>query len=170
MRKGTKHSEETRRKMQIKAVGRIPPNRKGAKMPTEVVEKLRILFRGKPRNGDPVSWKHTSETRKKMSISRKGAKAYQWKGGVTPINERIRKSFEYSEWRNSVFERDDYTCQECGLTSGNGRAVVLHADHIKPFALYPELRFDLNNGRTLCVDCHRRTDTYGYRKSYIQIA
>jgi 5-methylcytosine-specific restriction endonuclease McrA len=40
---------------------------------------------------------------------------------------------------------------------------VLQADHIKPFAHHPELRFDVNNGRTLCVPCHRKTDTYGGR-------
>lgn len=36
-----------------------------------------------------------------------------------------------------------------------------NADHIKSFKDHPELRTDLQNGRTLCVDCHRKTDTYG---------
>ena len=53
-------------------------------------------------------------------------------------------------------ERDNYTCQICGTRGGD-----LEADHIKPFAYYPDIRFELSNGRTLCKPCHRKTDTYG---------
>lgn len=78
-----------------------------------------------------------------------------WKGGVTSKDKLFRKTPEYKAWRVSVFERDDYTCQICGIRGGS-----LHADHIKPFAYYKELRLDIDNGRTLCVDCHKKTDTY----------
>lgn len=79
-----------------------------------------------------------------------------WKGGVTSINEKIRKSIEYKQWRTSVYVKDNYTCVECG----NNRGGNLEADHIKQFAFYPELRFDVSNGRTLCKECHKKTDTY----------
>lgn len=94
--------------------------------------------------------------RRKMSEERKGDKWYTWKGGITPINLRIRNSVEYKLWREAIFARDNYTCVWCGTKGG-----VLNADHIKPFAYYPELRFALDNGRTLCVPCHKTTDTYG---------
>ena len=80
-----------------------------------------------------------------------------WKGGVTQPNEAIRKSTPYKQWRKAVFQRDNYTCVFGGKEHGS----KLNADHIKPFAKYPELRLDINNGRTLCVDCHRKTPTYG---------
>lgn len=102
--------------------------------------------------------KHKMSTRIKMSNLRKGDKHHNWQGGITPINHQIRSSFEYRLWRESVFKRDDFTCVFCGT-----KGTYLHADHIKPFALYPELRFAIDNGRTLCVPCHRSTDTYGGR-------
>ena len=70
-------------------------------------------------------------------------------------------SSAYKAWRTLVFERDDFTCQECGIKNGLGKTVYFHADHIKPFAYYPEFRFEVSNGRTLCVPCHRKTPTYG---------
>jgi hypothetical protein len=74
------------------------------------------------------------------------------------INRRLRYSKKMDEWRKAVFERDNYTCQHCHVRGG-----YIQADHIKPFAYFPELRFDLNNGRTLCKPCHVKTDTYGGR-------
>ena len=87
-----------------------------------------------------------------------------WKGGITPLNEKIRKSFKYVEWARLVKERDKYTCQICGKVGGD-----LHSDHIKPFALYINLRFNLDNGRTLCISCHRKTDTFGKKTKVIII-
>lgn len=62
-----------------------------------------------------------------------------------------RKTAQYKEWRKKVFERDDYTCQECQLRGGN-----LEAHHIKPFKKYKADRFVLKNGVTLCKVCHRQ--------------
>ena len=63
---------------------------------------------------------------------------------------------EYATWRRYVFARDDYSCQICGLRGGR-----LNADHIIPYALRPDLALDIDNGRTLCVICHRKTPTWG---------
>lgn len=94
-------------------------------------------------------------TRLKRSIATKGSKAHAWKGGITPINRAIRGSLQYRIWRKEVFTRDKYTCVSCGKIGGD-----MHADHIKQFAYHPELRFNIDNGRTLCVDCHKKTETY----------
>ena len=87
-----------------------------------------------------------------------------WEGGKNKKNIRIRKSAKYKRWRMAVFQRDNYTCQGCGIY---GRKI--HADHIKPFAHFEELRFDIENGRTLCVDCHKKTPTYLRRLTNEQI-
>ena len=79
-----------------------------------------------------------------------------WKGGITPENQKIRASTEYKQWRKSIFERDDFRCQICG-----DRGCYIEADHILPFSIYPEFRFELDNGRTLCEDCHYK---FGWRK------
>jgi len=94
-----------------------------------------------------------------------GSKHHLWKGGVTNKHEGIRKSAKYTEWRTQVFERDDYTCKECNKRGGD-----LQADHIKPFAYFIELRFELDNGRTLCKPCHYKTPTFGEKaKKYAKI-
>ncbi len=77
-----------------------------------------------------------------------------WNG--RPTTDSIRKSVEYLEWKYAVIKRDDYTCVWCGIKSRK-----IHVDHIKSFASYPELRFDVSNGRVLCIPCHKKTDTWG---------
>lgn len=167
MKKGEKHSE-----LRKKQIGESKKGNKyffGKKHTLEARQKIRearakqimteetrkkISEAGKGR-------KYSLETRKKISEGLKGKNGGGWKGGLTSINILIRTSAEYKLWRKAVFERDDYTCIWCGAKNGHGREVVLNADHIKPFSLFPELRFAIDNGRTLCVNCHKTTDTYG---------
>jgi 5-methylcytosine-specific restriction endonuclease McrA len=97
-------------------------------------------------------WLNNNGFRKKMSEVHKGKKHHNWRGGITPINQQIRHSFEANEWRTMVFGRDGFACQMCFRKGG-----YLNAHHIKPFAKYPELRFEIDNGITLCEECHNKT-------------
>ena len=83
-----------------------------------------------------------------------GVLSHFWKGGTTIINHGIRKTNEYKIWRKAILERDNYTCIWCGAKEN------LHVDHIKSFALFPELRLAIDNGRVLCFSCHKKTDSY----------
>lgn len=98
------------------------------------------------------SVRHTGSFKKGMTPWNKGI------GNKTPISKRLRTSPQFKEWRKAVFERDNYTCQKCKVRGG-----VLHPHHIKRFSEFPELRFEISNGLTLCVDCHKNTDTFGNR-------
>ena len=82
-------------------------------------------------------------------IAPEGEANGNWEGGKTSENRTIRNSPEYEEWRQSVFERDDYTCQECGERGG-----TLNAHHIEPLSQNRSTALDMDNGVTLCEDCH----------------
>ncbi len=95
---------------------------------------------------------------KKFTKERAGEKHHNWKGGITPSIMKIRLSEEMRNWRKMVFSRDNYTCQECGQRGGK-----LCAHHLKSFKNFPELRFEVSNGQTLCYSCHGKTHNYGYK-------
>ena len=129
---------------------------KGKKHSDEARARLSASHIGKPSSRGMLGKRHSSEVRARQSLSHRGEKHYNWQGGKTEINRTIRRSLEYREWRKLVFERDNYVCVECGEVGGR-----LHADHIKPFSQFVELRFIVSNGRTLCVPCHKKTPTWG---------
>jgi len=138
----------------------------------EYKEKMRKISL-KNGNKPPVRWgnkdnlgrKHTEEWKEEKRRFNKehnikppkmlGKDNVNWKGGITSENEKIRKSIEFRLWRESVFVRDDWTCRNCLKRGGK-----LQAHHILPFAKFPELRFAINNGITLCKECHKKTNSY----------
>lgn len=131
----------------------------GYKATKEHKEKMSNAHRGKKKpwaKNLPQSFKKGIATSKEIIKKISGKNHYNWKGGITPLRTKIWQSKEYKIWRESVFKRDNYTCVWCYQVGGK-----LNADHIKPFAYFPELRFAIDNGRTLCINCHRKTDTYG---------
>ena len=88
----------------------------------------------------------------------KGPLSHFWKGGKTKESKLRKTNAQYKNWRKEVFERDNYTCQRCGKHTNN-----LEAHHIKEQSRYPELIYCLDNGLTLCHNCHKLTDNYGYK-------
>ena len=77
----------------------------------------------------------------------KGERHWNWQGGKSLINDQ-RDSPQYKNWRQAVYQRDNYKCSKCGSTE------KLNAHHIKSWKDYPSLRYEVSNGITLCEKCH----------------
>jgi len=130
----------------------IPPSQLGVKRSQETCNKIGLIKRGHIK---------TKETRIKMSLSMIGKNS---KGGITPMNAKIRNSIEFRLWRESVFARDNWTCQKTGIKGGK-----LHPHHIQNFAQYPELRFAIDNGITLSKKSHEEFHKkYGRRNNTLE--
>jgi hypothetical protein len=117
--------------------------------------------------------RHSTETKMKMSESHLREKSHWWKGGITALDRLIRGSYNYRQWRSDVFTRDGFICLECGKSG-----VLLEAHHLKPFCNIlskyniKSLReakdcselWNINNGITLCHECHKITDSYSEKE------
>lgn len=111
------------------------------------------LERSKQNTALGIKWIKSEEGRRFVSnrnSSRRGPLAFNWKGGKEEENIRLRRSPEAMKWRQQVFERDGFLCQLC---KQNGKR--LNAHHDKPWSLFPEARYELSNGITVCKDCHK---------------
>lgn len=94
----------------------------------------------------------------------KGRYHHNWKGGITPLNTKIRNCQKYINWRHKIFEKDWYRCVLCKSKKS------IQADHIKSFstilkenkvkslkdALFCKELWHIDNGRTLCELCHKK--------------
>lgn len=151
--KGKKHTEETKKKMSFA--------QKGKKLSKKTKLKLRKAYTGKV-----LSIEH----KRKMSIAHIGKifsdkhKKKMSEGIIKHYDKIGRKQYKrsihvrdkkYLQWRSDVFKRDNWICQTC-----NRRGCYLEVHHIKSWSFYPELRYDVNNGLTLCKNCHKLTDNY----------
>ncbi len=101
-----------------------------------------------------------------------GINHHNWKGGISPLRNKIMGTFEYRQWRSDIFTRDKFTCQKCNQEGGD-----LEAHHVISFnslirkheitmvkqALTCAELWNINNGLTLCVDCHKKTDNFGLK-------
>lgn len=145
---GKHHSEETKKK--------ISESRKGWVMSLEQRKRISKTLKGKI---------FSDETKRKISEAKTGkprpdmvgANNPNWKNGSTPKRKKDMESLEYKDWRRKIFKRDDYTCQDCGRKRKSGDRVILEAHHKKSYSEFPELRYKVENGITLCRECHNKT-------------
>jgi 5-methylcytosine-specific restriction endonuclease McrA len=148
-----------------KTKGIKPPSRLGVKCTFEHKEKIKVHFASFPNS------MKNPETIQKAQLSKK--KTYDLRGRKGILRDSIKRMPEYLNWRKAILERDSYTCRFCNKYSG-----AIHIDHIKPYSVIirefnikdvfdardcAEL-WDIDNGRVLCVACHKKTDTYGNNK------
>jgi len=153
---GEHRTEETRKKIALANHGKhnslATEFKVGHEVSLETRKKISKIMKGKPKSLEQRE--KISKSVSKALIGRdtpwaQGSNSHFWRGGITQINIKVRKSAKYRIWRSKVFERDLYICQKCGKSG-----VYLVAHHIKSFANYPDLRFEINNGLTLCKKCH----------------
>jgi len=182
--KGINLSEEHKRKLREVNIGQIPWN-KGLKISSlseETKQKIRGVNQGKILS---------EETKLKMSKSHKGKRClfnvgsnnHNWKGGISNLNNIIRNIFEYRQWRDDVYTRDNFTCQECSNKRNYYKGIKLHAHHIKPFsnifqyyeittleeALDCDELWNINNGITLCKECHKDIHKRTYKLTQSEV-
>ena len=119
---------------------------------------------------------HSAQSKQKIKDSvPRGPDHFRWKhpkARLEPLNNQIRNCYKNKEWKFAVLKRDNFTCQICKRSG-----LKLEVDHIKPFsvirnehsvqtldeALCCKELWDINNGRALCVECHKLTPTHGYK-------
>lgn len=170
----SRYTPERNEKIRLALIGN--KNAKGRVVSRETRMKLSESLRGKKcpwSKKNPqvfvrgqVSWnrgkKMSEEHKEKLRIARK--KYFDKIGRKKCKNQRGRqRCVKCTLWRKAIFDRDDYTCQNCGVRGG-----YLEADHIQSWAHYPKLRHILLNGRTLCRSCHAKTANYKARgKVYV---
>lgn len=176
--KGTKGLTKANRTSFQKGVSASPKTqfKKGEARLKVIGEKHHSWKGGKPKCdtcGEQVKNRNSKKCWGCFLPTRIGENAPAWKGGITPLVRAIRTCFKYRQWRSDVFTRDDFTCVLCGISDHN-----VEADHIQKFvdiirensirtlgqANSCEELWNINNGRTLCVGCHRKTDTYGTKR------
>lgn len=153
--KGRKLSEATKQKMREKHLGKKHSDEHKSKIgeaskrlwQTEEYKKKMKFKKG-----------FTPWNKDKICPQMQGEHCHMYKGGISRVYKTGYNSPQYRQWRRDVFVRDEFICQECGI-----KHTYITAHHVKPFAFYPDLRFDISNGITLCEDCHSKMDNYRAR-------
>jgi len=163
---GRRLSEEHKTKViQNVTKAKMRKVRQGKKMSEESKRKISEARVGKYAGSNHPLY---GQTREDM----KGENNPNWNGGVTTLYKQIRETIQYKQWRRACFERDGYSCQECGIQRG-----PFQVDHLVQYsillfdhkiqcvedAVKCKPLWDTKNGRTLCIPCHEATDSFAGR-------
>jgi len=144
---GLRCSKEKKAKISKTLTGRVMPE----------VQKIKISLKLKGRK----TWK----TRINILI---GDKHPNWRGGYSKKRQARYNEPEYKEFVGNVLKRDNYTCQLCGARNGNGKKIFFQVHHKIHYWENPNLKYDIDNGITLCRDCHRKSHK-GMKKPVVGI-
>lgn len=109
------------------------------------------------KNGAVSRWIHSSGFGRNPGL--KGSLSHRWRGGQVYERINIMNTREYKKWRTDVYRRDGFKCVSCDSVGD-----ILHAHHILSYAKYPDKRLDIDNGVTLCVECHRNVHRKNKKK------
>lgn len=118
--------------------GQVPYNYKGGKPKCLVCEKQLSTYKVK-------------YCKKHFGLFTRKENHHNWKGGISRDIHSVKEP-KYKEWRMLVFTRDKFVCR----INNKDCKGQLQAHHILRWADYPELRYDINNGITLCIAHHPR--------------
>lgn len=162
--------------------GRIPWNSGLKMMPLSEDRKKQnseFMKRYRKTHPNPMDNPNTVEKmikscRGKLSPKTTGRNHWNWKGGISSTRHRLQQSAKWKQWSREVFKRDNYICQKCGKSKCilNAHHLIIHFVEILncirswkkdlnikydiyEFALRFEPLWDINNGQTLCVKCHK---------------
>lgn len=164
--------EEKEKRRQYMLSDRNPSKRPEIREKLRIARSLQVISPESYRKAAEArrGQKRSSETRLKQSLAQRGEKGSNWQGGLTELSFLIRSSSYYIQWRTIILKRNNFKCVWCREDNRS----LLEVDHIKPFSLIIRQNkiktteeafdcfelWDIDNGRTLCQDCHKLTDTY----------
>lgn len=145
-------------------------------MPDDVRKKISAKLTGQKLSPETIKklMGRTPWNKGKRFVEIEKEKHWNWKGGRTKLAVRIRCSFEGRKWTYAVFKRDKSACIKCGAKKVDDNKFFLQAHHIKPLwqlmneykirsfddAIKCKELWDIDNGQTLCIPCHKQTDSY----------
>jgi len=153
-KKGFKHSEESKIKM--------GESHKGKKLSEKTRKRMSESMKGGNSGSFQKGERRSKSTEFKKGIYeghgfQKGNKPWNYRG-ITPLNRLLRTKSMWKIWREAVFLRDNFTCQNTNCEFCNNKiGAMLHPHHIKPLSLFPELAFKINNGITYCAEFHLKS-------------